>query len=129
MTDKITKKTLEAFQEAQNMANDLGCAELLPEHLFYALINDENGLIPSIFAKMNVETDGLKIALKNYINSMPRVSGNGKTYASQQTEKVLAAAEKEMKKNGDEYLSVEHIAYAIISAPGDKLKELFNNPL
>ncbi len=125
MTDKITKKTLEAFQEAQNMANDLGCAELLPEHLFYALINDENGLIPSIFAKMNVETDGLKIALKNYINSLPRVSGNGKTYASQQTEKVLAAAEKEMKKNGDEYLSVEHIAYAIISAPGDKLKELF----
>ncbi len=125
MTDKITKKTLEAFQEAQNLALDQGNAELQPEHLLYALLNDDSGLIPSIFSKMNVEYDGLKGALKNYISSLPRVSGTVKVYVSAQTEKILASAEKEMKKNNDEYLSVEHITLAILSSPTDKLKELF----
>ncbi len=125
MTDKITKKTMEAFQEAQRIAEEYGNAQLQPEHLFYALLSDTEGLIPSILAKMNVEADGLKSAINNYLSSLPRVSGNQKVYVSGETEKILNNAEKEMKKKGDEYLSVEHIAYAVIASPTDKLKELF----
>ena len=125
MTDKLTKKTIEAFQEAQRIATENDNQEILPEHLTYALVSDENGLIYSIFSKMNVELDGFIASLENVISALPKVSGVSKTYLSPLCDKIFVNAEKIMKKNNDEYLSVEHIFSAILDTPTDKLKDLF----
>ncbi len=124
MTDKLTKKTVEAIQNAQKFAYEFENAELKEEHLFYALITDENGLIVNILSKMSVDVDSLKSATKNILEAMPKVSG-GKTYASSEVEKLIINAEKIMQKNGDEYLSVEHIMTALLDSPSEKLKTLF----
>ena len=125
MTDKLTKKTIEAFQEAQRIASENDNQEILPEHLTYALVSDKNGLIYSLFSKMNAEVDGFVSSLKNVISALPKVSGVSKTYLSPLTDKIFVNAEKHMKKSNDEYLSVEHIMSAIFDSPTDKLKELF----
>ena len=57
--EKYTQKTLDAFRTAQSMAQENQNQYLTPEHLLYALLDQDGGLIPSIFGKMGVDCDGL----------------------------------------------------------------------
>lgn len=129
MTDKFTQKTLDALQNAQGMAIENQNMQIMPEHLAYALADQDGGLIGSLLGRMNVNTDQLLAALDEAIAALPKVSGSGrepdKVYISQETDKILAEAEKAAKKNQDEYVSVEHIMLAILTYPTAKLKEIF----
>ncbi len=129
MTDKFTKKTLEALQNAQQNAVSNQNMQISPEHLLSALVEQENGLIGNIFEKMNIPTDRLSVSLNEIISAMPKVSGSGrepdKVYISPETDKILIEAEKAAKQNGDEYVSVEHVMLGILKFPTPKLKELF----
>ncbi len=129
MTDKFTKKALEALQDAQQRAISNQNMQIAPEHLFASLIEQENGLIGSIFEKMSIPVDRLASSLNEIITEMPKVSGSGrepdKVYISPETDKILSEAEKSAKQNGDEYISVEHIMLGIFKFSTPKLKELF----
>ncbi len=129
MTDRFTKKTVSALSEAQRLAIEKQNNEVAPEHLAYALIADKDGLISSLLSKMQVETDGIIKALENIISAFPKVTGSGreagKVYISAHTDRLLNSAYNTAKKNGEEYVSVEHIFEALLSDPTDKLKELF----
>ena len=74
-TEKYTRKTLEAFRTAQALAQEKGNQYLTPEHLFYALLNQKEGLIGSIFGSMGVDCGALSRETLAVIDRLPRISG------------------------------------------------------
>ena len=126
--EKYTQKTLDAFRTAQSMAQENQNQYLTPEHLLYALLDQDGGLIPSIFGKMGVDCDGLLSELDTLIGRLPKVSGgSGDVYASPETGKVLSVAEKTAEKLHDEYISVEHLMLGIFSEGTSQVKQLLQN--
>ena len=115
-TEKLTRKTLDALQTAQSMAQENQNQYLTPEHLLYALVDQDGGLIPSLLGRMGVDCDQLLSELDTRIGQLPRVSGGGgDVYASPETGRVLTVAEKAAAKQGDEYVSVEHLMLALFT--------------
>ena len=129
MTDKFTQKTLDALQSAQGMAIENENMQVAPEHIVYALADQDGGLIGSLLGKLGVDPDRFLASVDEAVGSLPKVSGSGrepdKVYISKETDKVLAEAEKLAKKNQDEYVSVEHVMLAVLTDPTAKLKEIF----
>ena len=123
----FTQKTLEAVQTAQSMAQENQNNYIMPEHLLYALVDQDGGLIPSLLGKMGVDCNALLSELDTAITALPKVSGDTQVYLSQEANRVIAAAEKAAKSMGDEYLSVEHLMIGIFAAPTPAIKRIFDN--
>ncbi len=128
-TNKLTQKSIEALSTAQNIAVENGNVQIEPEHLLYALLDQDGGLIPSLLERSGVDVDRLIAAVNTRIENMPRVSGPGreagKVYISPETDRVLTAAEKSAQQMQDEYVSVEHIFGAMLERPSKELQRLF----
>ena len=108
--EKYTKKTIETINTAQAMAQENGNQYLTAEHLLYALVDQDGGLIGSLLRRMGVDCDAVLAELDTEIRRLPRVSGGGgEVYASPELNKILRFAEKAAEKLGDEYVSVEHL--------------------
>ena len=126
--EKYTQKALEAVKTAQNMAQENGNQYVTTEHLLYALLDQDGGLIGSLFGKMGVDCDGLLSELDTLIRKLPRISGgSGEVYASPEVGKILNLAEKTAEKLHDEYLSVEHLMLAIFSEGSQRVRQLLSD--
>ncbi len=125
-SNNYTQKTIDAIKTAQNIAEENKNQALNPEHLLYALLDQDGGLIPSIFQKMGVDCNSLLSDLDGIISSFPKVE-NGEMYLSADTDRVLKAAEKAAKSMGDEYISVEHIMIGIFAAATPGIKRIFSD--
>ncbi len=126
--EKYTQKTLDAVKTAQSMAQENGNQYLTPEHLLYALVDQDGGLIASLFGKMGVDCDGLLSELDTLIRRLPKVSGgSGEVYASPETGKILNLAEKTAEKLHDDYISVEHLMLALFSEGTSEVKQLLQS--
>ena len=127
-TEKYTQKTLEAIRDAQSLAQEKNNQYLTPEHLLYALLKQDGGLIGSMFSRMGVDCSGLLAELDTQIDNLPKVSGgSGQVYASPETGKVLTVAEKTSEKLHDEYVSVEHLMLGIFAEGDRALKQLLQD--
>ena len=126
--EKYTQKALDAVKTAQNMAQENGNQYVTTEHLLYALLDQDGGLIGSLFGKMGVDCDGLLSELDTLIRNLPRISGgSGEVYASPEVGKILNLAEKTAEKLHDEYLSVEHLMLAIFSEGSQSVRQLLSD--
>ena len=116
--NRLTQKSQEALHDAQTKALRYGHVEADGEHLLLALIVQSEGLIPRLFARMDVPIEALKAAIERELESRPRVSGPGakpgEVYVTQRLNRILAAAEDEAKRLKDEYVSVEHLVLAMM---------------
>ncbi len=128
---KFTKKSLEAVQAAQSIAIENQNMQVMPEHLLYALVDQEGGLIPQLLKKMGVDTDNLLALLDSAIGKIPAVSGSGrepdKIYISPVTDKIFNESERLANSMRDEYVSVEHIMLALFDHAGDAIKSIFRS--
>ena len=128
-TNQYTQKTLEALQAAQQLAVEYQHNQLEPEHLLHALASQEQGLIPQLLQKLNVDPGSFAAAVAEKLSALPRVSGSGrdpdKVYISQATDKALSAAAREAKAMKDEYVSVEHVFLGLLDEPTQNTTELF----
>ncbi len=115
--NKLTQKSQEALGAAQSLAVEHGHQEVDCEHLLLALLNQEDGLVPRLFARMEVNTESVRDATEAVLDTRPRVSGPGadpsKVFITQRLSKILVNAEKEAKRLKDEYVSVEHLLMAL----------------
>ena len=126
--DKFTQKTIETIQTAQSMAQENGNQYLTPEHLLYALVDADGGLIGTLLGRMGVDCNAVLSELDTAINQLPKVSGgSGEVYASPEVGKILNLAEKTAEKLHDEYLSVEHLMLAIFSEGSQSVRQLLSN--
>ncbi len=128
-TNQYTQKTLEALQAAQQLAVEYQHNALEPEHLLHALAAQEQGLIPQLLQKLNVDHGSFAAAVAEKLSALPRVSGSGrdpdKVYISQATDKALSAAAREAKAMKDEYVSVEHLFLGLLDEQTQNTTELF----
>ena len=128
-TNQYTQKTLEALQAAQQLAVEYQHNQLEPEHLLHALASQEQGLIPQLLQKMNVDPGSFAAAVAEKLSALPRVSGSGrdpdKVYISQAADKVLSAAAREAMAMKDDYISVEHVFLGLLDEQDQNTAELF----
>lgn len=125
-TNKYTAKALEAVNGAQNIALEYNNQEIKPEHFVYALLDDEKGLVGKILSGNGVSVNALKEAVLNLIRSFPKVTGDGASiYLGTDAARIIAAAEKSAKRDGDAYVGVEHLFTAVLDNPTAALKKLF----
>ena len=125
---KFTQKSLEALQNAQNIAIENQNAQVEQEHLLLALLEQENSLIKELIKKIGDE-DALEQEVRNKVANKPRMTGgarpNDGIYVAQDVDQVLANAETTAKKMKDEYVSVEHIMLALFDNANRDIKEIF----
>ena len=126
---KFTQKSLEAIQEANNLALSNNNMQIEQEHLLYALLTIDQSLIAQLIKKMGKDPQALTQAVKQEIDKMPGVTGSGreagKIYVAQDVDTVLAKAENIADSMKDEYVSVEHIMLSLMENPNRNLKEIF----
>lgn len=114
---KFTQKSQEALQEAQIIAMREGHQNIDGEHLLLALIQQQDGLIPNLLDKIGIDKKALETRIKEYLDSLPRVSGPGASEEIRSTNRLirlLADARDEAKKMKDAYISVEHLFLALL---------------
>ena len=126
---KFTKKALEAINAAQSIAIENQNMQIMPEHLLYALADQEGGLIPQLLKRTGADVDNLLALLDGAISKLPAVSGSGrepdKIYISPVTDKIFTEAERLANSMKDEYVSVEHVMLAIFDHATDEIKNIF----
>ncbi|MCI5064482.1 ATP-dependent chaperone ClpB [bacterium] len=128
--NRFTEKSQEGFAAAQKKAVSLGHQQVDVEHLFFALLQQGDGVLPRIFEKMDVDTAELGVAVENILSRKPSVSGpgieSGKVFLTPQLGKLCVAAEEEAKRLGDDYISVEHLGLAFFDEGSSALTALFS---
>ena len=122
---KFTQKSMEAVQDCEKLAYEYGNQEIEQEHLLVALLQQENGLIPQMIEKMEIQLEHFKENATRRLEARTKVSG-GQVFVGKDLNQVLIHAEDEAKAMGDEYVSVEHLFLAMIRYPNRAIKDLFH---
>src|SRR5580692_3164233 len=114
--NRFTEKLQEAVRSAQSLASRRGQQQLDVDHLLLALLEQPNGLAPSILLKTGVNPELLHRRLTQDLDKLPSVSGSApgidQIYLTPRLQSLLSSAEREAKRLKDEYVSVEHILLA-----------------
>ena len=111
--DRLTVKAQEAVQAAQAIADREGQQQLEPEHLLAALLDEEEGVVGALLAKLGARAEGLRRDVLAEIRRLPRVSGGSGPYLGPRLKAVLEAAWTEAERLKDEYCSTEHLLLAL----------------
>jgi ATP-dependent Clp protease ATP-binding subunit ClpB len=126
--NRFTEKAAEAVRAAQTLATRYSNQQIEVEHVFMALLEQQDGLVPSILTRAGVNVDSLKAAVEKDISKIPKVTGPSgpvdQVYITARLNKLFVAAEDEAKKLKDEYISVEHLLLAIIDEGGPASRAL-----
>ncbi len=121
---KFTQKSMQAIQDCEKLAYEYGNQEIEQEHLLVALLRQDDGLIPKLIEKMEINKQHFMDNAERHLSKRVKVSG-GQVYIGQMLNKVLITAEDEAKQMGDEYVSVEHLFLSMIRYPNPAIKEIF----
>ena len=123
---RFTQKSQEASNLSVKIASDYGNQEVDSEHLFLALLTQDDSLISKLLEKMGVDLDSITKRTEELISKKVKVQG-GQQHLSQSLNDVLLAGEDEAKAMGDEYVSVEHLMLCLIKKGNKETKELFRS--
>ena len=116
--NKYTEKSREAVLAAQQLADRDGHPEITPEHLLLTLLEQREGIVPSIVTKLNADPAALAAAVRTELGRAPRAHGGAQASLSPRLRVVSDAAEQEAERLKDEYVSTEHLFVAIASEGG-----------
>ena len=126
-TEKFTQKSIEAINKAASLAKESGNQQITGLHLAAALLSDEEGLIKKLVESMGVSVPRLTAALNGAIDKLPKVSGAGGEYMSNDFASAISSAEKKAAEMKDEFTSVEHLFYGLIDKPSRELENIFSD--
>ena len=120
MPQNFTHKSQEAIQNAQVIANQHGQQQIDPPHLFLALLEQEEGVVVSIFKKLNAPVTEMVSQVQGLIDRLPKspvaTQSLGQVTLSQATLYILQNANNEAQKMKDEFISVEHLFLAYLTS-------------
>ncbi len=118
-TNRFTQKSYEAIAAAQSAAERNGNSDVQPEHLLYALLDQADGVVPQVLAKLNIPVGALKQQINAEIGKLPRMSGgNVQVQTGSRLRSVILKAHDELNQFGDEYVSTEHLLLATLDHAG-----------
>ncbi len=121
--EKFTVMSQDAVRDAQARAGEAGHAELLPEHLLAAFLEQPENIVNAVLAKVGASGEDLRRGLTASLARLPRAAG-GEVRLSPRLQNVLDAAEKEAAAFKDEYVSTEHILLALLKEKGGEARRL-----
>src|SRR4249920_1693163 len=116
--NKYTEKAQEAIAAAQRIAEQSSHAQIEPEHLLVALVEQREGVVPELLRKMNADPSGVARAARELLGKMPQAYGGSQPGLSPRLKLVADLAEAEAQRLKDEYVSTEHLLVAIASETG-----------
>lgn len=125
--EKLTQKSMDAVRKAQSIAVMHSNQIIEPTHLLAGLLKQENGLIPQLLRKMNIDADIFESETDKKLDSLPKVTGSGRSSnigISSESDRVLTSAEKIASDMKDEFISVEHIMLALIDCKNKDVSQL-----
>lgn len=126
--EKLTQKSIDAVRKAQSIAVMLSNSVIEPIHLVAGLVRQENGLIPQLLKKMNIDEDIFDSEVEKKMNLLPKVTGSGRSSnigISAECDRVLTSAEGIAANMKDEFVSVEHLMLALIDSKDRDVSQLF----
>jgi ATP-dependent Clp protease ATP-binding subunit ClpA len=125
--ERLTTKSQEALQEAQQIARSYAHQEVDGEHLLLAMIGQSDSLIPDLLQKLGVPAAKLKPDLERELARRHKVQGTSSSdlFLSSSLKKVLDAAQEEATRLKDDYISTEHLLLGLLDEGGSSLKKLF----
>jgi ATP-dependent Clp protease ATP-binding subunit ClpB len=128
--NRLTERLQQAVQAAQSKAVRLSHQQIDVEHLIAALIEQENGLVPSLLLRAGVQPDQIHRRIEQELDRIPKVSSPtgspDQVYISGRLNRLFTEAEDEAKRLKDDFVSVEHVLLAALNdsgASGKILKE------
>jgi len=117
--ERFTVKTSTAVQTAQRAAREAGHPQLTNLHLLTALLDQRDGTTLPLLAKLGVPVESMLDRARRELDRLPRVHGDVQLTAASEVSRLFDAAEREMERLKDEYLSTEHLLLALCA--GDNL--------
>ncbi len=111
--EKFTIKAQDTMRQAYNIAGENGNQQIMPEHILYAMLNDNEGIINSILKKIGINVNGLKKDIEELIDKLPKVSGVSEIYISKETKELFTIAFKKANELKDDFINTEHFLLAI----------------
>ena len=124
-SDNMTRKSIEGFNTAVNLAKDNGNQEVGQVHLLAALLGQSDGIVPVLLKKAGISVETLKRRAEEEIAKLPKVSGGCESYLSNALRSAMDAAEKQARDMKDEYVSVEHLFYGLLEKGDNTVAKLF----
>ena len=112
--NKLTIKSQEALQQAQFVAGEHQHQSVEPVHILRGILNVDENVVPFLFKKLGVHPGQVETAVDELIQSMPKISGGSQVYFSRESGTLVHKSEANAKKKGDEFVSLEHLLYAMM---------------
>ncbi|MDD4953856.1 MAG: ATP-dependent chaperone ClpB [Candidatus Omnitrophica bacterium] len=124
--DKFTLKLQEALQEAVGLATSASHQQVEPEHLMYALLRQQEGIVAAVIDKLGLQLPIFSRALEDYIGKLPQVSSShAQVFFSPRTNKALERAASVARELRDEFISAEHVLLALLDDPDSAVAQEF----
>ncbi|MBX5448529.1 MAG: ATP-dependent chaperone ClpB [Thermogemmatispora sp.] len=123
--ERLTEKAREAITDASELARSYNHSQIEPEHLLYALLEQQGGITSEIIQKAGGDLAAARRVVRNELERMPRVYGGSEPGLSPQLRRVLEEAWRQMGSFKDEYLSVEHLLLALFEVGGETIQRAF----
>ncbi len=112
--NRMTQRAQEALAAAQELAQQSNHSQIEVEHLLLALLEQPDGVVPAILAKLGLRPSSLIADLRAHLESQPQVQGPAQLYMSQRLSALLQAATQHAEQMRDEYVSTEHLLLACL---------------
>ena len=118
--NRLTQKSQEAMAAAQSLASERNHQQIDVEHLLFALLQQDGGLVPKVLGRLEVPVPELSHRLESHLAKVPSVNGAGvELYISGRLNKVLEKARRQAEEMKDQYASVEHLLLSIFEEGGE----------
>jgi ATP-dependent Clp protease ATP-binding subunit ClpB len=122
--DRFTERSQEALAAAQQASQQLGHATVEPEHLLLALLEQEDGLVPTLLRRLEVQPEPLAARLHAALDNRPKQVGGSEPQIGSALRAVLLSAFDEMNRLKDEYVSTEHLLLGLVRQPDGEAARL-----
>jgi ATP-dependent Clp protease ATP-binding subunit ClpB len=113
----LTEKAQQAVVAAQTLATSMNHAEVTPEHLLVALLEQKGGIVPSVLGKLKIEATQVAADARKIFESLPKAYGVDLRF-SPRVKLILDSAQAEAQRLQDDYISTEHLLLALASEAG-----------
>jgi len=124
--DRLTVKAAEALQQAASLARSKGNPVINDAHLFYALLQQEEGIVVPLLQKAGLNVTQLQAETEREIERFPKQSGGSDPTISRELSRVLDRADEESQSLGDAYVSTEHLLLALAEEKGTSARQLLS---
>ena len=122
--ERYTEKALAAMQTAQQAAAMRYQQEITSAHLLYALVQEPEGLLETIFEDCGTDQAMLRARLEQELSKLPSVKGQDRLTMGMDMVRVIGRAQEYAKSMKDDYISTEHLLLGIAADGSNEVQEI-----